>query len=64
MESSIVSVLDSLINTDGVKGVLVTDKHGLCLGGSNEVDPNNKNNDVRNHLNSGVRNFFEIATDI
>ncbi|CAJ0841738.1 14965_t:CDS:2 [Entrophospora sp. SA101] len=32
MESSIVSVLDSLINTDGVKGVLVTDKHGLCLG--------------------------------
>jgi predicted regulator of Ras-like GTPase activity (Roadblock/LC7/MglB family) len=33
MESAVISVLDSLLNSEGVKGVLIADEHGLCLGG-------------------------------
>ncbi|CAG8547126.1 16675_t:CDS:10 [Acaulospora morrowiae] len=32
MEDGISSVLESLIKSDGVKGVLIADEHGLCLG--------------------------------
>ncbi|CAG8493579.1 9788_t:CDS:2 [Funneliformis caledonium] len=33
MESAVLSFLDSLIGSEGVKGALIADEHGLCLGG-------------------------------
>ncbi|EPB81236.1 hypothetical protein HMPREF1544_12059 [Mucor circinelloides 1006PhL] len=32
MESELISTLDNLANKEGVKGVLVADEKGLCLG--------------------------------
>ncbi|CAG8509011.1 2178_t:CDS:2 [Funneliformis mosseae] len=32
MESAVLSFLDSLIGSEGVKGALIADEHGLCLG--------------------------------
>ncbi|CAB4399903.1 hypothetical protein RhiirA5_351673 [Rhizophagus irregularis] len=40
MESAVVSVLDSLIKSEEVKGVLIADEHGLCLGAKGIVNPN------------------------
>ncbi|CAG8455991.1 271_t:CDS:2 [Diversispora eburnea] len=40
METAVISVLESLIKTDGVKGVLIADEHGLCLGALGTANPN------------------------
>ncbi|CAG8570229.1 13352_t:CDS:2 [Dentiscutata heterogama] len=40
MESAIDTVLESLIKTEGVKGVLVADAHGLCIGARGIANPN------------------------
>ncbi|KAG1118654.1 hypothetical protein G6F42_013147 [Rhizopus arrhizus] len=37
MESELISTLDNLANKEGVKGVLVADEKGLCLGGESCV---------------------------